>query len=59
MNNITKEFVEEINKKIAKKAESIQRTVYQDYDNSLIAKTISQYIDDIRELLEIRTKLLK
>lgn len=59
MNNLTKQFVEDINKQIVREADSIQRIVYQGYDNDVVVKNINKNIDNINELLAIRTKLLK
>ena len=58
MNDLTKEFVEKINKQIAEKAEGIRRVVFSDYNNETMVECITNDINDIQELLAIRTKLL-
>lgn len=59
MDKITKEFVDTINKRIAYDAAEIQRMPFTGNDNEIVVNHITKYIEDIQELLAVRTKLLK
>lgn len=59
MNNITKNFIMAANEHIVEKAKVIERIISSSLDNDTIVKSITDEIEDIKELLEIRTKLLK
>jgi len=58
MNDITKEFVETLNKEISIKLKAISNLIW-DYDNPKITEFIKDKLHEIDQLIDIRTKLMQ